>query len=197
MIELRMEDLVHMLTAAKIDELIASGRLIWDGEMRGDALLLRLGSPIQPLMAMGRDTLVDLADQRSITGLYRPSSSDWSAFDLAPGHMVLCQAATALRLGAGLLGAIAGLSHLARVGLGVHITSPWVLAGWDGHLTLEVNNQGPATVRIYRNMPAARLIIFGMDGAVVPVAPHTYYGTDPHYLGSRFADEFPFEEYAG
>jgi hypothetical protein len=60
--------------------------------------LLRLGSPIQPLVLARPDTIVDLADQLSIAGLYGPPLHNWSSYDLEPGRMALCLVALSLRL---------------------------------------------------------------------------------------------------
>jgi deoxycytidine triphosphate deaminase len=178
-----------MLTAREIATQVELGEIEWSGEMRGDSLLLRLGSPIQSLVVPGSGLMADLADQASIDALYEPPRHDWNTFDLAPSRMALCQAQLPLRLGAGSAGAIGTLSHLARVGLAAHLTSPWVMPGWDGHLTFELFNASPAALRLRRGMPVARLAIFRMDGAVQPVSRHPFYGGSGH-LGSRYADEF-------
>ena len=178
-----------MLTARQIGRLIAAGDVSWHGELRGDGLLLRLGAPLQPLVARKSD-IVDLADQASIDRLYDAPIEEWHAFDLEVGRLVLCGVLDPLRLGPRHVGAIAGLSHLARVGLAVHISSPWVLPGWDGHLTLELLNSGPAPLRIYHGMPVGRLLLFTLDGRTASAAPHPFYSIGSH-LGSRYAEEFP------
>jgi len=183
-----------MLTAGEITRLIEAGEVRWHGELRGDALLLRLGAPLQLLVtAIGAGT-VDLADQDSINQLYQPPRQRWDRFELQPGRMVLCRVDQPLRLGPGRVGAIGTLSHLARVGLATHVTSPWVLSGWDGHLTLELVNLGPAALRVHRGMPVARLMLFNMDGPGADAGPHPFYGASGH-LGSRYADEFPAHTY--
>jgi deoxycytidine triphosphate deaminase len=176
-----------MLTASEITAQIGRGEIAWPGELRGDGLLLRLGSPLQPLADPGH--VIDLASQDSINALYAEPLHDWDEFELAPGRMALCAAGQPLRLGAAFAAAIASLSHLARVGLAVHVTSPWVMPGWDGHLTLELLNTGPATLRLHRDMPVARAVIWRMDGATREPVPHTCYG-HPVHLGSRYAAEF-------
>jgi deoxycytidine triphosphate deaminase len=177
-----------MLTAGEIAVQIGRGELAWPGELRGDALLLRLGSPIHPLIDPGGQ-VIDLADQDSIDTLYDQPLHGWDVFKLAPGRMVLCVVEQPLRLGAGLAAAIGTLSHLARVGLATHVTSPWVMPGWDGHLTLELLNAGPATLKLRRGMPVARALVFRMDGTVRQAIPHAHYG-QPTHLGSRYAAEF-------
>jgi deoxycytidine triphosphate deaminase len=176
-----------MLTASEIGVQITLGEIAWPGELRGDGLLLRLGSPLQPLADPGQ--VIDLASQDSINTLYPDPLNDWDEFELAPGRMALCAAAESLRLGAGFAAAIASLSHLARVGLATHVTSPWVMPGWDGHLAFELVNAGPATLRLHPGMPVARAVIWGMDGAASQPVPHACYGR-PANLGSRYAEEF-------
>lgn len=176
-----------MLTASEIVAQIGRDEIAWAGELRGDGLLLRLGSPLQPLANPGH--LIDLASQESINTLYTEQLDGWEEFDLGPGQMVLCATGQPLRLGAAFAAAIASLSHLARVGLATHVTSPWVMPGWNGHLTLELFNTGPATLRLHRDMPVARAVIWRMDGAARVAIPHSHYGR-PRQLGSRYAAEF-------
>jgi deoxycytidine triphosphate deaminase len=179
-----------MLSAKSINSLIGQGALEWPGRLRGDGLLLTLGSPLQPLAAPG-EGVVDLADQSGIDRLYGEPVSTWKTYDLKPGELLLGAVEDPVRLGAGLMGMIGGLSHLARVGLAVHVTSPFVLPGWNGHLTLELVNTGPAVLRLHHGMPLARLLVFALHGLRGDdAASHPFYGREAD-LRSRYADEFP------
>ncbi|MEU4496915.1 hypothetical protein OG729_14725 [Streptomyces sp. NBC_00210] len=179
-----------MLSAESITRLINQSALEWPGQLRGDGLLLTLGSPLQPLAAPST-LVIDLADQSSIDELYGEPVTEWKTHELMPGEMLLGAVEEPLRLGAGLMGMIGGLSHLARVGLAVHVTSPFVLPGWNGHLTLELVNTGPAVLRLHHGMPLARLLVFALDGPRTDdVAPHPFYARETD-LKSRYADEFP------
>jgi deoxycytidine triphosphate deaminase len=166
-----------MLTASEIAALIERGEIAWPGELRGDGLLLRLGSPLQLLADPGH--VIDLANQPSIDTLYTQPVHDWDECELAPGQMVLCAAGHPLRLGPAFAAAIAGLSHLARVGLSTHVASPWVMPGWDGHLTFELLNTSHARLRLRRGMPIARALIWPMYGVTRPPIPHGHYGCPP------------------
>lgn len=178
-----------MLSATSIASAIEQGSMDWAGQMRGNGLLLSLGSPLQPLVTRGRQ-VVDLSDQASIDGLYAEPVAEWETYELAPGEVLLGAVAEPLRLGGGLMGMIGGLSHLARVGLAVHVTSPFVMPGWNGHLTLELVNTGPATLRLHHGMPVARLVVSALEGVQVDeTTPHTFYGRAAD-LKSRYADEF-------
>jgi deoxycytidine triphosphate deaminase len=176
-----------MLTASEIAVQIGRGEIAWPGELRGDSLLLRLGSPLQPLADPGQ--VIDLASQDSIDHLYADPVCDWDEFELPPGQMVLCAVTHPLRLGPRFAAVIAGLSHLARIGLAVHLASPWVMPGWDGHLTLELFNAGPATLLLRRDMPVGRAVLIQADGTSRDAVPHQHYGHQGH-LGSRYAAEF-------
>ncbi|MFF1484264.1 dCTP deaminase domain-containing protein [Streptomyces sp. NPDC058319] len=179
-----------MLSAASLAWLISQGTMEWTGRFRGDGLLLTLGSPLQPIKAPSAP-LIDLADQPSIDHLYSEPITEWRTYELMPGEMLLGAVHEPLRLGGSLMGMIGGLSHLARVGLAVHVTSPFVLPGWNGHLTLELVNTGPAVLRLHHGMPLARLLFFALDSVCGDdVAPHPFYGREAD-LRSRYADEFP------
>jgi deoxycytidine triphosphate deaminase len=176
-----------MLTASEVAAQMRRGEIVWPGELRGDGLLLRLGSPLQLLADPGY--VIDLADQDSIDALYTQARHGWDEYDLDPGQMALCATGHPLRLGPAFAAGIASLSHLARVGLATHVTSPWVMPSWNGHLTLELLNVGPARLRLRRDMPVARVLIWHVCGATSPPIPHDHYGP-PEQLGSRYAAEF-------
>ncbi|MFC9595808.1 hypothetical protein ACFTUC_39185 [Streptomyces sp. NPDC056944] len=185
-----------MLSAKSINRLINEGSMDWAGQLRGDGLLLTLGSPLQPLAASGRP-VIDLADQSSIDSLYGEPVTQWETYELKPGEMLLGAVERPLRLDPGVMGVIGGLSHLARVGLAVHVTSPFVLPCWNGHLTLELVNTGPATLRLHHGMPLARLLVFALNGPhSSDSAPHPFYGREAD-LKSRYADEFPLARSGG
>ncbi|MFF5728061.1 hypothetical protein [[Kitasatospora] papulosa] len=178
-----------MLSAESITGLMGQGALHWPGQLRSDGLLLTLGAPLQPFVAPAA-LVVDLADQSSIDAVYGQPVDEWKTHDLMPGEMLLGPVQAPLRLGGGVMGVIGGLSHLARLGLAVHVTSPFVLPGWSGHLTLELVNAGPAVLRLYHGMPLARLLLFTLEGPPAQdVTSHPFYGHKAD-LKSRYADEF-------
>lgn len=177
-----------MLTRADIDCSIELGDIEWQGGFRGDSLILELGSTLQ-LVTGTEAAVVDLADQDAIDLLYPPAVAGWGSCVVKPGQLVLVSCANRLRLGSGLVGMMATLSHLSRVGLGAHISSPFVLPGWDGHLTFEIHNLGPGSVRIYEGMPVGRVVLFEVHGSTRDNEPHRFYG-DPARLGSQYAREF-------
>ncbi len=70
---------------------------------------------------------------------------------------------------------IEGKSSRARVGLLVHFTAPTVHPGFEGTLTLEMINLGPAPIMLVPGMAIAQLIIEEVKG--LPVAnPSQFQG---------------------
>lgn len=61
---------------------------------------------------------------------------------------------------------IEGKSSRARCGLLVHFTAPTVHPGWDGPLTLEMINLGPAQFVLRPGMPIAQLIVEQVAGSL-------------------------------
>lgn len=59
---------------------------------------------------------------------------------------------------------IEGKSSMARIGLLVHFTAPTVHPGFDGTLTLEIINLGPARIPLQLGMPIAQLIVEEVRG---------------------------------
>lgn len=172
-----------MLDEHSIAELLATGQVGWAGALRGNALLLTLDGP---LATFTESTLVDPMDSRSVQAGYGPILSSWQTFDLQPRALVLVSSAR-VTLPPTVAGMISTLSHAARLGLTAHLASAFVQAGFDGHLTLEILNASPSTIRLHRRMPIARLLLFGFTRAS-RVRP-TFYGP-PDVLHSRYADEF-------
>jgi deoxycytidine triphosphate deaminase len=175
-----------MLGRARIEDLLSAGKAAYTGTVRGDALLVSLGAPVQGFARS--DTPVDLADQRDVDRLYGPLRDDWDSYRLDHGDLALCAAAERLRLPVGYVGVLGGLSHVARAGLGVHLTSPFVTGGWDGHVTLELSNSALAPLLLRRGMPVAKITLWEVSGAEGG-SPSPYAG-EPTRLGSLYPSEF-------
>lgn len=70
---------------------------------------------------------------------------------------------------------IEGKSSRARCGLLVHFTAPTVHPGFEGTLTLEMINLGPAPILLIPGMPIAQLIVEEVRG--IPVQnPSQFHG---------------------
>lgn len=63
-----------------------------------------------------------------------------------------------------LAGRIEGKSSYARCGLLVHFTAPTIHSGFNGTITLELANLGPAPICLYPNAPICQLIVEEVQG---------------------------------
>lgn len=163
-----------MLASHSIAEAIEQQRLRWDGVLRGDALLGTLGGTILECTAALEP--IDPLSTESLARLYGRRVQDWTRYVLKPGGFVLAQIRENLVLDSTLVGYIAGLSHVARFGLQVHLASPWVERNFgrrhgEGVLVLELTNAAPAPLLLTAGMPVAKIHLFdvgnvGADGDV-------------------------------
>jgi deoxycytidine triphosphate deaminase len=103
---------------------------------------------------------------------------------------VLCECGDDIEMGAGLVGFLATLSHIARLGLMTHLDSPMISSGSSGRITLEVHNAGPAVIRLTREMPVAKICVFQLVPPREATPPRARFYGRGRALGSRFGDEF-------
>ena len=81
-------------------------------------------------------------------------------YTLQPGEFVNCQTFEYISLSPDLFGLIDGRSSLGRLGVVVHSTASSIDPGWEGHLTLELHNDGKMPVKLLPLMRIARLLFF-------------------------------------
>lgn len=74
-----------------------------------------------------------------------------------------------------LAGRVEGKSSLARCGLLVHFTAPTIHAGFEGRITLEMINLGPADILLTPGMPICQLIVEEVKGRPAD-APNQFRG---------------------
>jgi len=60
---------------------------------------------------------------------------------------------------------IEGRSSAARLGLIIHFTAPTIHAGFEGYITLEMINLGPATITLHPNTYICQLILETVKGS--------------------------------
>ncbi len=176
-----------------IRSMIDQDQIGWDGELRRDSLLLRLGDLLHP-MASDPPEVVDLADQDAIDRMYDEPVTGWHEYRLERGRLVLFHTHQPVSLPRSVGGLIGGLSHMARLGLTVHLDTPIVDAGFQGVITMEMFNAGPSDVILRPGMPVAKVLLHRLGDSTTPETPealfhHRFYGAENH-LGSKYAAEF-------
>ena len=106
-----------------------------------------ISGAIDPLNRVRRNTMDSMeVDYDSLEGL-----------EIAPGQFVLGHTLEYLKLPNDIAVEINGRSSFARLGIEIHMTAPFVEAGFDGCLTLEILNSGHSTVKLYPGMRIAQL----------------------------------------
>ncbi|MEM3697612.1 MAG: dCTP deaminase [Candidatus Bathyarchaeia archaeon] len=95
-------------------------------------------------------------------------------YTLQPGEFVNCQTFEYISLSRDLFGLIDGRSSLGRLGVVVHSTASSIDPGWEGHLTLELHNDGKMPVKLLPLMRIARLLFFE-----IPEVEVGYSGLEP------------------
>lgn len=99
----------------------------------------------------------------------RQTITEEMPFSLAPGRLVLGRTLERVELpireeGECLAARIEGKSSYARCGLLVHFTAPTIHSGFDGSITLELYNMGPANIALYPGTPICQLIVERVQG---------------------------------
>lgn len=95
---------------------------------------------------------------------------DRDRFDLRPGEYVMAQTLEHVWMPVNVAARVEGKSSLARMGLTIHNTAPHINPGWDGHIALEIANQGPLQVTLVAEMNVCQLILHSMSS--IPKTPY-------------------------
>jgi len=106
-----------------------------------------------------RETLGMVYDKQTISG---------TGFNLEPNKFILGNTVELVSLPLVencLTARIEGRSSAARLGLIVHFTAPTIHAGFEGYITLEMINLGPATITLYPNTYICQLILETVKGS--------------------------------
>ena len=113
-------------------------------------------------------------------------------FYIAPRGFVLAQTLERVVIPNDLMGLVEGRSSWARVGLSVHLTAPKIDPGFDGNITLEIANMGPATVQLVaeEDEPAQLMLIRLTE----PLGDADVYGADAEDIFQYQSDPIPREK---
>jgi deoxycytidine triphosphate deaminase len=184
-----------MLSGQKIKRAMDSSELEFEGAVRGNSLLLTLGSELQEFVE-NSSLVVEPWRESSVNAGYTATKRDWRTFDLLPGRGVLVASQEFLRLPEDLVGVVGTLSHLARLGLFTHYASPHIEPRFSGYICLELLNVSGHILRLKQAMPAAKIILLRLEDTDPEDDPDlipSYYNNIPGSLGnirSRFFEEF-------
>ncbi len=182
-----------VLSDGTIIELVQQGRIKvdpWDPKMVQPASIdLRLGDSFR-VFNNHRLTAIDLREPpANLTEEVVVPSGE--AFVIHPGEFCLGRTLEWVGIPDDIVARIEGKSSLGRLGLIVHATAGFCDPGFEGTLTLELNNLTRVPIRLYPNLPIAQLSFMTLDRAAM--RPYGSPGLGSHYQGQRSATESRYE----
>ena len=115
-------------------------------------------------------------------------------FIIHPGQFILGSTAEWIEIPRHLVGRLEGKSSLGRIGLVIHATAGFADPGFKGDLTLELSNNSPLPITLYKGMKIGQLCL----QALTEPAERLYgdpslgskYQRQSGPTGSRFQQEF-------
>jgi dCTP deaminase len=182
-----------VLSDGTILELVQAGRIEidpWDpGLVQPASIDLRLGDSFR-VFHNHRTSAIDLRDppDNLTEAVLVPEGEP---FVIHPGEFCLGRTLEWVRIPDDIVARIEGKSSLGRLGLIVHATAGFCDPGFQGTLTLELNNLTRVPIKLYPNLPIAQLSFMTLDRPAQK--PYGSPGLGSHYQGQRAATESRYE----
>lgn len=182
-----------VLSDGTILQYVEEGRIKidpWDRSMVQPASVdLRLGDSFR-VFHNHRATAIDLRDPpMNLTEEVVVPAGD--AFVIHPGEFCLGRTLEWVQIPDDIVARIEGKSSLGRLGLIVHATAGFCDPGFEGTLTLELNNLTRVPIRLYPDLPIAQLSFMTLDKPAL--RPYGSPGLGSHYQGQRAATESRYQ----
>lgn len=115
---------------------------------------LRLGSTF---MEIQEGVVIDVKES---VEKYIKEYTDVQGIMISPHSFLLGSTKEKIELPRDIVARVEGRSSLARLGLMVHVTGGWVDPGYEGNLTLELYNVGPAELILYTGMRICQISFY-------------------------------------
>lgn len=145
--------------------------LVDPAQIGGTTVDLRLGTEWEVLRTSRFQALNPADDLDDVTSLldasveqFRLTSGQNQGLVLHPGELILALTLEYLSLPPDLWGNLEGRSTWARLGLQVHASAGMVDAGFDGYLTLELQNTSRLPLVLYPGLRVAQMAFFPVSG---------------------------------
>jgi dCTP deaminase len=140
-------------------------------QLGGTTVDLRLGTEWEVLRTTRFQALDPSDSKASVDALlntsveqFRLTSGQTQGLVLHPGELILALTLEYLRIPADLWGNVEGRSTWARLGLQVHATAGMIDAGFNGYLTLELQNTGRLPMVLTPGLRVAQVAFFPVKG---------------------------------
>lgn len=122
---------------------------------------LRLGEDLVLFVAGAVDDPVIDPDRRQSNTIAKRIPEQ--GFIVEPGEFLLGRTLEEVRVGAGYAMQFTGKSSLARLGLTVHQTAGHIDPGFEGVITLEIQNVNAKPFRLRRDMWIGQVLVLALD----------------------------------
>ena len=186
-----------VLSDGTIIDLVDAGKIKidpWDqGLVQPASVDLRLGDSFR-VFHNHRAYAIDLADipDNLTEEVVVPEGE---SFVIHPGEFCLGRTLEWVELPDDIVARIEGKSSLGRLGLIVHATAGFCDPGWQGTLTLELNNLTRVPIILHPGLPIAQLSFMTLDRPAL--RPYGSPGLGSHYQGQRAATASRYRSPAG
>lgn len=141
---------------------------------------LRLGSEFKYVVIDKEKPSIDLE-----TGNKPEHVEESDEVVLSPGDFVLATTMERVEIPDDLVGKVLGRSSLGRLGLSVHQTAGYIDPGFEGQITLELSNCGPAPVRLSEGQRICQIVFTELSSP----AERPYGHEKSQYQGQSGATE--------
>jgi dCTP deaminase len=186
-----------VLSDGTIRRLVEEGTITidpWDPALLQPASVdLRLGNSFR-VFHNHRASAIDLREPpKNLTEPHVIGADE--PFVIHPGEFCLGTTLEHIGLPNNIVARIEGKSSLGRLGLIVHATAGFCDPGWQGMLTLELNNLTRVPIKLWAGIPIAQLSFMTLDAPAQRPYGHADLGS--HYQGQVAATESRYEAGAG
>jgi dCTP deaminase len=174
-------------------------RLVQEGRIRIDPWDPALVQPASVDLRLGDSFRVFHNHRASAIDLRQPPAGlteevliePDESFVIHPGEFCLGRTLEWVELPDDIVARIEGKSSIGRLGLIVHATAGFCDPGWQGTLTLELNNLTRIPIKLYAGLPIAQLSFMSLDQPAR--RPYGSPELGSHYQGQRAATESRYE----
>jgi dCTP deaminase len=179
-----------VLSDGTIRRLVDEGRIViqpYDAQLVQPASIdLRLGDSFR-VFNNHKAAAIDLRSGPPQGLTEEVTANERDGFVIHPGEFCLGRTAEWVELPDDVVARIEGKSSLGRLGLIVHATAGFIDPGWQGTLTLELNNLTRVPIKLYPGLLIAQLSFMALDQPAQ--RPYGSEALGSHYQGQVAATE--------
>lgn len=176
-----------LLSDGTLAKLLESGDIVVDpigpDAIQPSSIDLRLGEELR-IFTDGGDPVIDPTRRQELA---IPKRIPEQGFYIDPGEFLLGTTLERVEVGPGYAMQFTGKSSLARLGLTVHQTAGHIDPGFEGAVTLEIQNVNRKPIRLRRDMWIGQVLVFALDGAAEK--PYGHMDRRSRYFGQSTVTE--------